>query len=128
MGRNADEPRNNVLQSGLNEFNLSSSTLHDLLNKPEDVADILSGVQNSQDVRRALLAAYQRGFRIVFYVGAGLSTVAFLLAFFLMPQVDLNRADDAKLKEEGRKADEARRQKKAVAGNEQNRDVEKDTR
>ena len=47
--------------------------------------------------------AYQKGFRIIFIVGASLATFAFLLAVFLMPQVGLNRADDQALKEEGKK-------------------------
>lgn len=40
---------------------------------------------------------------IIFIVGAALSAVAFGLAFWLMPQVTLKRADDEKLKEEGKK-------------------------
>ena len=50
-----------------------------------------------------LTPAYQRGFRIIFIVGASLATFAFFLAGWLMPQVGLNRADDQALKEEGAK-------------------------
>lgn len=38
----------------------------------------------------------------MFWVMAGLAGLAFLLAFFLMPQVKLDRADDKKLKEEAK--------------------------
>lgn len=50
-----------------------------------------------------LTPAYQKGFRIIFIVGASLATFAFFLAALLMPQVGLNRADDQALKEEGKK-------------------------
>lgn len=50
-----------------------------------------------------LIPAYQRGFRIIFIIGAALSAGAFLLAFVLMPQVSLNREDDQRLKEEGKR-------------------------
>lgn len=50
-----------------------------------------------------LIPAYRRGFRIIFIIGAALSAGAFLLAFVLMPQVSLNREDDQRLKEEGKR-------------------------
>jgi predicted MFS family arabinose efflux permease len=50
-----------------------------------------------------LIPAYKKGFRIIFLIGAGLAAFAFVLAFWLMPQVTLKRVDDEKLKEEGRK-------------------------
>lgn len=53
-------------------------------------------------MRSVLIPAYQKGFRIIFIIGAALSALAFVLAVVLMPQVALNKADDQKLKEEGR--------------------------
>lgn len=50
-----------------------------------------------------LKPAYQKGFRIIFIVGASLAAFAFFLAVWLMPQVGLNRADDQALKEEAKK-------------------------
>lgn len=55
-------------------------------------------------VRDILVPAYRKGFRVIFIVGAALCAVAFVVAFFMMPQVELKRADDDKLKEEGKKA------------------------
>ncbi len=52
---------------------------------------------------------------MIFIVGASLAAFAFVLAFVLMPQVELSRPDDAKLKEEGKKADEEKRKKKSQA-------------
>lgn len=49
--------------------------------------------------------AYQRGFRIVFLVCAGLAAVATIVAFITMPQVALDRPDDEKLKAEGKGED-----------------------
>lgn len=55
-------------------------------------------------IRDVLIPAYRKGFRVIFIVGAALCAVAFVVAFFMMPQVELKRADDDKLKEEGKKA------------------------
>lgn len=59
------------------------------------------------------MPAYQRGFRIVFIIGASLAALAFFLAMALMPQVELNRADDARLKEEGKRRFLERRSRKS---------------
>lgn len=51
---------------------------------------------------------------MVFIVGAALCAFAFVIAFFMMPQIELSRPDDAKLKEEGKKAyDEKKKDKKS---------------
>ena len=50
-----------------------------------------------------MIPAYQKGFRIIFIIGAGLSALAFCLAWWLMPHVGLKRADDETLKEEAKK-------------------------
>ena len=59
------------------------------------------------------MPAYRKGFRIIFIVGASLAALAFVLAFVLMPQVELYRPDDKKLQEEGRKAYEEKKAKTA---------------
>lgn len=51
---------------------------------------------------------------MIFLIGASVAALAFVLAFVLMPQVDLARPDDAKLKEEGRRAYEEKRNKSAA--------------
>lgn len=48
-----------------------------------------------------LVPAYKKGFRIIFLIGAALAALAFLLAWWLMPQVGLQRDDDEALKAEG---------------------------
>ena len=63
-----------------------------------------------EQIRTSLALAYKEGFRIVFMVGASLNAVAFVAAWFLMPQVELDRKDDAQLKEEGKKRDEEKRE------------------
>lgn len=55
-------------------------------------------------MRTALIAAYRRGFRIVFILCASLAALSTLVVIFLMPQVDLDRPDDTKLKQEGKEA------------------------
>ena len=55
-----------------------------------------------------MIPAYQKGFRIIFIVGASLAALAFCLACVLMPQVGLKRADDDVLKEEAKKRVQAK--------------------
>ena len=67
----------------------------------------LSG--NDEAIRILLIAAYRKGFRTVFLVCAAIAALATVLALVLMPQVELNRPDDEKLKAQGRKVDEEMR-------------------
>lgn len=64
--------------------------------------------EEADRVRAAILPAYRRGFRIIFLIGAALAAFAFVLCFFLMPHIELRRADDEKLKAEGREWEKAR--------------------
>ena len=62
-------------------------------------------IDEAERIHSELIVAYRKGFRVVFIIGAGLAAVATLIVICLMPQVPLDRPDDEKLKEEGRKAD-----------------------
>lgn len=66
-------------------------------------------------IRASLTLAYKEGFRIIFIVGAALNAIAFVAAWFLMPQIELAREDDAQLKEEGKKRHEERLKKASKA-------------
>jgi hypothetical protein len=104
---------NNVLRSSLSHLSLAEDIIQQILDKPESVSQL--GVQvNSADLAQSVVNGYRAGFKIVFYVGAGLAGLAFILAWFLMPQVDLTRPDDQKLKEEGKRAEEERKNRKGV--------------
>jgi Na+/melibiose symporter-like transporter len=64
-------------------------------------------------MRKEVIDAYRKGFRIIFLVGACLAAFAFLVAVVLMKQVTLDRKDDAALKEEAkRKIEEKKRRKR----------------
>lgn len=76
-----------------------------LLSNPQTFLTSVSP-QEAERIRSILVPAYRQGFRVIFLVGASLAALAFVLAFVLMPQVELTRSDDAKLKEEGRRAQE----------------------
>ncbi|KAI9933476.1 hypothetical protein ASPWEDRAFT_615253 [Aspergillus wentii DTO 134E9] len=93
---------NNLLSTSISTLNLSSEDSRSLLSSPSNYLSKLSDAE-SEHVRSVLIPAYKKGFMIIFIVGAALSAVAFGLAFWLMPQVTLKRADDEKLKEEGKK-------------------------
>ncbi|KAJ5977392.1 hypothetical protein N7501_000734 [Penicillium viridicatum] len=93
---------NNIVSSSISVLNLDESQSRSLLSSPQNYLSKLSA-EDAEHVRDVLTPAYQKGFRIIFIVGASLATFAFFLAVWLMPQVGLNRADDQALKEEGKK-------------------------
>lgn len=101
------------MASSISSLNLDDAALKDLLKNPHTYTATLPPDEAAR-VRGVLIPAYKKGFRLIFIVGASLAALAFVLAFWLMPQVSLARPDDEKLKEEGRKAEEARRQKSKV--------------
>jgi Na+/melibiose symporter-like transporter len=102
---------NNAVSATLKPLGLSSPEIQLLINSPGIFRDEF-GDERTQSIRAELSAAYVKGFRIVFIVSAVLNALAFLFAWFLMPQVELNRKDDAKLKEEGQKRHDARQEKR----------------
>ncbi|KAL6703420.1 hypothetical protein ACN47E_009679 [Coniothyrium glycines] len=93
---------NNAVRHTLAPYGLSRTETRLLLDSPNLYAQI-NGEQQAEIMRTTLASAYQSGFRIVFIVGAVLNAIAFVANWFLMPQVELARSDDDKLKEEGRK-------------------------
>ena len=93
---------NNIVSSSISILNLDESQSHSLLSSPQSYLSKLSP-EEAKHVRDVLTPAYQKGFRIIFIVGASLATFAFVLDVWLMPQVSLNRADDQALKEEGKR-------------------------
>ncbi|RMZ68249.1 MFS drug transporter [Pyrenophora seminiperda CCB06] len=105
---------NNAVRSSLVSFSLNDAEMRLALDSP-DVFRESFGSERADLIRNALALAYKRGFRVIFIVGAGLNVLAFIAAWFLMPQVELNRKDDAQLKEEGKKREEAKREKSSPA-------------
>lgn len=93
---------NNAVRTALVPYGLDRGQVQLLLDSPERFEAANAG-REMDVLRLALSAGYQKGFRIVFIVGAVLNAVAFLAAWLLMPQVELARPDDEKLKEEGRR-------------------------
>ncbi|KAI9372743.1 major facilitator superfamily domain-containing protein [Aspergillus egyptiacus] len=96
---------NNLLTTTLtttSSITFSPSERQSFLQSPQSYLSSLPPDQADR-VRALLIPAYKRGFRIIFVVGAALAAAAFFLALVLMPQVGLSRADDDKLKEEGRR-------------------------
>ncbi|THC99219.1 hypothetical protein EYZ11_001307 [Aspergillus tanneri] len=78
-----------------------AGTIMSFLSSPQSYLSELP-LHEAERVRSLLIPAYKKGFQIIFIIGAALAALAFFLAAWLMPQVTLNRADDEKLKEEGR--------------------------
>ncbi|KAB8237234.1 putative MFS drug transporter [Aspergillus alliaceus] len=93
---------NNLIASSISSLNLTDSETRSFLSSPQNYLSKLPQ-QEAERARSLLIPAYKKGFRIIFIICAALAAFAFVLAFWLMPQVTLKRADDEKLKEEGRK-------------------------
>ncbi|KAJ5731180.1 uncharacterized protein N7483_005688 [Penicillium malachiteum] len=93
---------NNIVSSSISVLGLSASESRSLLASPSTFLSRQSD-WDAAHIRSVLIPAYQKGFRIIFLIGASLSALAFILAFCLIPHVELNRADDATLKEEAKK-------------------------
>ncbi|KAA8650110.1 putative MFS drug transporter [Aspergillus tanneri] len=92
---------NNLISSAISSLGLSDSETRSFLSSPQSYLSELP-LHEAERVRSLLIPAYKKGFQIIFIIGAALAALAFFLAAWLMPQVTLNRADDEKLKEEGR--------------------------
>ncbi|KAI0095925.1 MFS general substrate transporter [Daldinia grandis] len=93
---------NNILASSLSSLDIDGAGIKDLLNGPQSYLSSLP-LDEALKIRSALIPAYRQGFRVIFLVGASLAAVAFVIAWFMMPQVELSRPDDEKLKEEARR-------------------------
>ncbi|KAI8634149.1 major facilitator superfamily domain-containing protein [Xylariaceae sp. FL1651] len=93
---------NNIVANSLSALSLSDDAAKSLLSSPQTYLSSLPP-DEADHVRMVLIPAYRHAFRVIFLLGASLAALAFVLAFTLMPQVELSRSDDGKLKEEGRK-------------------------
>ncbi|KAL4965313.1 putative MFS drug transporter [Aspergillus stella-maris] len=93
---------NNLLLSSIRPLHLSPSSQKSFLSSPTSYLSTLSESEASR-TRDLLIPAYRKGFRIIFIIGAALAAAAFILAVFLMPQVELKRGDDEELKREGKR-------------------------
>lgn len=81
-----------------------------IISNPEQY---FSGVstEEADRLKGIILPAYRQGFRTIFLVGSALAAVAFFVALFLMPQVELARPDDAKLKAKAKLEADKKREK-----------------
>ncbi|KAH0427679.1 MFS drug transporter [Colletotrichum camelliae] len=96
---------NNILSASIAGLGLADDEARRLLANPQHVLSEMSQADADQ-ARAVLLPGYRKAFRIIFLVMAGLASVAFFVAFFLMPQVELSRPDDKELKDAARKKTE----------------------
>lgn len=104
---------NNVLVGSLASLDIDDDASKTLLSNPQVYLGTVSEAEADR-IRGVLIPAYRKGFRIIFITGAALCALAFVIAFFMLPQVELSRPDDEKLREEGRKAyEEKKRQDSA---------------
>lgn len=95
---------NNSVGSILADFGVPESSFKKLLNQPTEFIDSNFDDDEGERIRAALIVAYRRGFRTVFILCAALAAFSTLVVISLMPQVNLDRPDDEKLKQEGKEA------------------------
>jgi hypothetical protein len=93
---------NNAIRASLTSHGVSKAAIQQLINSP-DLFRHEFGTERTDLLRAELAVAYVKGFRVIFNVCAVLNALAFVAAWFLIPQVELIRDDDAKLKEEGKR-------------------------
>ena len=93
---------NSSIRSILRPFSLSESDLRSILNQPNQFLASPLDNRKAEEIRRGLILAYRKGFRVAFIVGGTLAAQATILTNFLMPRVPLDRPDEEQLKEEGR--------------------------
>ncbi|KAJ0383636.1 hypothetical protein COL922a_010091 [Colletotrichum nupharicola] len=99
---------NNILSASIAGLGLADDEARRLLANPQHALSEMSQADADQ-ARAVLLPGYRQAFRIIFLVMAGLASVAFFVAFFLMPQVELSRPDDKDLKDAARKTTEEKK-------------------
>jgi hypothetical protein len=98
------------LKSKLSPLGYNNEAIGKILDNP---VEVLNGI-DGEELKNLALEGYQQGFRNVFLTGTGLALFALVVAFFLMPQINLDRQDDDQLKDEARKKyDEKKARKKA---------------
>ncbi|EOR03690.1 hypothetical protein E3P92_03333 [Wallemia ichthyophaga] len=102
---------NNITRSRLLEDGVAEGVIDSVIRRPESARNDLDS-----ETRKLVVDVYRMGFRVVFLTSAALATVAFMVALLMMPQINLDRADDEKLKEEGRKwVEEGKKERQKVA-------------
>ncbi|CAK3919492.1 mfs drug transporter [Lecanosticta acicola] len=85
---------NSTLRPDLTRLGLP---VQEVINGPDTyLASLAAG--NREEVRQAILSSYSQGFRRIFYLNAALSSLAVVVAWFMIPQIGLDRQDDAALK------------------------------
>ncbi|KAH7100050.1 MFS general substrate transporter [Auriculariales sp. MPI-PUGE-AT-0066] len=92
----------NALRHGVSTSDISSDMISKLLDDPATVNAQGKDALLTELQREIVVNAYLEGFRGVFYMAVACQVVATLSAVLLIKQHDLQRADDHKLKEEGR--------------------------
>lgn len=68
---------------------LTPDEISAILDDPSSASAKNSSSAYAEDVAPAVLAAYKRGFQIVFLVSSALAALAFVFAVFLMPQIEI---------------------------------------
>ncbi|KAI1500227.1 permease of the major facilitator superfamily [Biscogniauxia marginata] len=93
---------NNIVTSALSPLSIGADASSYLLSSPQSYLASIP-IDQQEIIRAALIPAYRKAFRLIFIVGASLAACAFIIVLLMMPQVELSRPDDEKLKQESRK-------------------------
>lgn len=94
--------RNNLVRNSITALDIDPQDTTEILKSPQDYFSSHSSGK-AGEIQQTIVPAYRKGFRIIFLIGSGLAALAFVICFFMMPQIDLDRPDDQQLKDEGKK-------------------------
>lgn len=76
-------------------LNLKPNEISTILDDPSSTSALSISSATPDNVAPAVLAAYKRGFRIVFLLSSTLAALAFIFALFLMPQIEIKHEKKA---------------------------------
>lgn len=114
MNKRLIQDRNNIVANSFSSAGVDPAVGKKIITNPESYFASVSP-EEANHMRGIIIPAYRKGFRTIFLVGASLAALAFVVAFFMIPHVELSRPDDARLKAEAKEAEEKKKKEKATA-------------
>jgi hypothetical protein len=105
----------------MKSLSLPQSIISQIVNDPSllSSSSFISSLPHESDASFILLHGYTKGFRDIFILNACLAAVATITSITMIKHKELTRADDEKLKLEGKRAANSRSQSTSVIPNAQ---------
>ncbi|KDQ59098.1 hypothetical protein JAAARDRAFT_652302 [Jaapia argillacea MUCL 33604] len=104
---------NNTLKTALYALDLTAAQIDVILNDPTTINT--SEFSLGPDAKQMIVAGYTKGFRGVFYTTVAYTAVAFIASVLLIGHHELNRDDDAVLKQAGKERFKSKKVAKSLS-------------